>query len=363
MARVSLRWRIGVWVVFLVEIGLLQTADAWAKSPSPRPVSSLSRAAILTQSCMPNPSNSRKPQQLQPAKGRESGAKKRGRKASKKRHLMMWTVRGRYTTHTLLGSIHILPKGFFPLDPKIERAFQQAVAIAVEADIHNINVVSATWQILQLGTYCGINPFCSASLRDDVSPALLERLQRELPRFGLQLSSMMRFKPWFLAITLQGQMLQRSGISQDGIDQHFLKKASARKIPILQLESLQEQLTIFDQLPPRLQTQMLVSSLEEKEFHKGMQTILRLWKQGDPEKLAEKLAEDSKKDPDARLTYMILLDQRNVRMTQKIIGFLREQKKPYFIIVGAAHFVGKNSIIDLLQRAGFKPKQVRASRR
>lgn len=363
MACVSLRWMVGVWVLFFAEVGLLQTAVAWAESLKNRPVSPSSRAAVLTKARTQNLATNQKPRQLQPPKHRGTGAKNRGRKASKKRHLMMWTVRGRYATHTLLGSIHILPKGFFPLDPKIERAFQQAVAIAVEADIHNINVVSATWQILQLGTYCGINPFCSASLRDDLSPALLERLQRELPRFGLQLASMMRFKPWFLAITLQGQMLQRSGISQDGIDQHFLKKASARKIPILQLESLQEQLTIFDQLPPRLQTQMLVSSLEEKEFHKGMQIILRLWKRGDAEKLAEKLAEDSKKDPDARLTYMILLDQRNVRMTQKIIGFLREQKKPYFIIVGAAHFVGKNSIIDLLQRAGFKPKQVRASRR
>lgn len=353
------------WVAFVLGVlpavfVLSQQAVAWADAATSRPstaISAISRKAIpplthakkITQPPTPN------------ATHKVHSQHKYTHKARKLRHLMMWTVRGRHTTHTLLGSIHILPKGFFPLDPKIERAFQQAAALAVEADIHNINVLSVAWQVLQYGTYCGINPFCSASLRDDLSPALLQRLQRELPRFGFQLDAVTRFKPWFLAIMLQGQMLQRSGISQDGIDQHFLKKANARKIPILQLESLKGQLSIFDQLPPRLQTQMLVSSLEEKEFNQSMQAILRLWKEGDAEKLAKKLAEDTKKDPDARLTYTILLDHRNVRMTQKIIRFLREQTRPHFIIVGAAHFVGKNSILDLLERAGFKPKQALAS--
>ncbi|MCB9640818.1 MAG: TraB/GumN family protein [Myxococcales bacterium] len=277
------------------------------------------------------------------------------------RYLFMWKVQGRHTTHTLLGSIHMVPKSFFPLDPKIEQAYHDAAALVVEADIHNVNFVSTTWSVLKYGTYCGFNPFCTDNLRNDLSPALQKRLERVLPRYGLTLDAVARFKPWFVSVMIQAQALQKAGISKEGIDAYFLKRATAKQQPIKQLESVASQLSIFNQLPPRLQIQLLKDSLEEQKFHQSFQQILRIWKEGDAEKLDKALREETQRNPDARMTYQLLLDKRNVGMTKIILGYLRNEKQPHFIVVGAAHYIGKNSIIDFLQRAGYHPKQILAT--
>ena len=46
-----------------------------------------------------------------------------------------------------------------------------------------------------------------------------------------------------------------------------------------------------------------------------------------------------------------LLDDRNERMASKILDYLRTNKN-YFVIVGAAHLAGKNSVVSILNDQG-----------
>jgi uncharacterized protein YbaP (TraB family) len=54
-----------------------------------------------------------------------------------------------------------------------------------------------------------------------------------------------------------------------------------------------------------------------------------------------------------------LLDKRNVGMTDKIKGYLTDEgKETYFIVVGAAHFVGEKGIVQLLENEGYTVDKV-----
>ena len=51
------------------------------------------------------------------------------------------------------------------------------------------------------------------------------------------------------------------------------------------------------------------------------------------------------------------MDERNVGMADKIAGYL-QTKGTYFVLVGAAHYVGDNSIIELLERQGIRGQRI-----
>jgi len=52
-----------------------------------------------------------------------------------------------------------------------------------------------------------------------------------------------------------------------------------------------------------------------------------------------------------------LFDERNMRMTSKIEGYLNSSGS-YFVIVGAGHLVGKRGIVELLKNKGYGVEQL-----
>ena len=53
----------------------------------------------------------------------------------------LWQVQSKTNTVYVLGSIHYLKKEMYPLDEEIEKAFEQADVLAVEADVTNVEKV------------------------------------------------------------------------------------------------------------------------------------------------------------------------------------------------------------------------------
>jgi len=51
------------------------------------------------------------------------------------------------------------------------------------------------------------------------------------------------------------------------------------------------------------------------------------------------------------------MDERNAGMAEKIEGYL-STGGDYFVLIGSGHFVGENSIIDLLRARGIEGKRI-----
>jgi uncharacterized protein YbaP (TraB family) len=56
--------------------------------------------------------------------------------------------------------------------------------------------------------------------------------------------------------------------------------------------------------------------------------------------------------PGLRPVYTILVSERNKKMKERLGDLLKKGGK-YFVVVGAGHFAGAGSIIDLFEKEGF----------
>jgi uncharacterized protein len=110
----------------------------------------------------------------------------------------------------------------------------------------------------------------------------------------------------------------------------------------------------LDGLPASLQEMMLRQSFSEMaQFDKTVGAMLQAWRSGDVG-AAEKLFLESMAEYPALREK--LLDERNRNWLPQIEKFLKLDDD-VLVVVGAAHLVGKNGLIELLKGRGYKMEQ------
>jgi uncharacterized protein YbaP (TraB family) len=105
---------------------------------------------------------------------------------------------------------------------------------------------------------------------------------------------------------------------------------------------------------------MLKQTLEafaNGEALRDAESMIAMWKSGDAKGLAKIFEDAASKDAGSKRLMQLLLDQRNVGMTQKITRMLADGNKA-FVVVGAGHLTGVNSIIDLLRKQSVQVRQL-----
>ncbi len=265
------------------------------------------------------------------------------------RHFL-WRLTSGEATVYLLGSVHFGTDRMYPLPPVIDAAFAKADALVVEVNTVALDPVATARLVAQMGNYQD-----GSSLREVLGDADWQKLRQAAAAVGIPFQVLVRQKPWFAAMSLAVAALQRSGFdSRWGIDAHFLARASAEGRPVMELETMEEQLRLFDELSLEVQRAMLRQSLYELE-HSGefFGAMLDAWQRGDAAALETLLKAGFEDTAAGREMYEVFLTRRNVRMAQKIERLLAA-RRTYFVIVGAAHLLGEESILDLLARRGYR---------
>ena len=119
-------------------------------------------------------------------------------------------------------------------------------------------------------------------------------------------------------------------------------------------ETLAYQLDRFDQLSPKLQEDMLMSTMAELDTYVGkLRDLARAWAAGDVATLEKELLSAFDKSPEV---YDRLLVERNRNWLPQVDACL-EQNAGCFIVVGAAHLVGPDSLPALLAKRGYRVTQ------
>jgi uncharacterized protein YbaP (TraB family) len=252
----------------------------------------------------------------------------------------------------VLGSIHYLKKEMYPLDEKIEKAFEQADVLAVEADVTNVEKVDV--QKLFGGAFYTEND----TLEKHLSPKTYALLKQKLNGLGASLEVANKYKPWFLAISLVSLEISRLGFDPNyGIDRYFLSKASETK-KILELESLEYQFHLSSSLPEKDQELFLVYTLKDiKVLEKELDKLVKAWRTGDERGVESIITRTVKEDKRLIPIYEKFIYERNRNMASKIEDYLKA-KETYFVIVGAGHLVGSQGIIRILKGKGFAVEQL-----
>jgi len=161
-------------------------------------------------------------------------------------------------------------------------------------------------------------------------------------------------KPWAAMLLL----IKPDNNSGTFLDKRLADLARSSGIRVEGLETVNEQLSVFDDIAIEDQVSLLqsaMSSLADKEF--AYQQLLDAYLEGDMEKIV-KIA-DSQQPEDHRLATLIndkLIIERNHRMFERMQEQLRAGNT--FIAVGALHLPGEQGLLNKLRQAGFRVMRI-----
>ena len=264
----------------------------------------------------------------------------------------LWRVRSESATVYLLGSIHFLKENVYPLNEAIEKAFESSDVLVVEANINDLDKVDLT-KLTNRALYQGDD-----QLEKHISQETWLAIMKESGALGLPSELIRKQKPWFLALTLQALELVKLGYEpRYGVDFHYLAEARGKK-RVLELESLEEQISLLSGFSEREQELFLLYTLRNLRSMSGqVEALVQAWALGDSKAVESILAESAHQDREAVPIFGKLFDERNLRMSSRIESYLGSTGS-YFVIVGAGHLVGKTGIIELIKDKGYDPEQL-----
>ncbi len=269
---------------------------------------------------------------------------------TKKGKSFIWSFKSGKNTIYLLGSIHVLNEGSYPLPDEVENMYDCCRKIVFETDLDSMNDGSMQGKMLRRGMYPE-----GQTLSGNISADTYELLRKKLEVSGLPILQFDRFRPWMVALTLAGSEMIRLGFDPElGVDRRFFSKAKQDSKELLFLETNEFQINLFAGLGRTRQEALLKQILIEINIIESMfADMVHAWKHGDAGRLDSIMKESFTGFPDL---YDRLIVKRNRRWVSKILNFARD-RGDLLVVVGAAHLVGEKSVIDLLRQKGYEVNQ------
>ncbi|MEL7737349.1 TraB/GumN family protein [Citromicrobium bathyomarinum] len=247
----------------------------------------------------------------------------------------------------LIGTIHALPDGVEWRTASVDTAIAQAGVLAVEiADLDDQRAVTSAFKPLAYSP--GQPPLLSR-----VPANQRERLTALVDDTPYGLDDFRGIESWGAALILS-QSVDTGADAANGIDRALIRDFNGRRV--VELEGAARQFAVFDGLSERAQRAMLGAIVEEAEADSDQrQRPIRLYLQGDEAGLAALTREGLLADDEIREA---LLERRNAAWMPRIIRLLESDSHP-LIAVGAAHMVGKDGLVALIEAKGYTVRRVR----
>jgi uncharacterized protein YbaP (TraB family) len=266
----------------------------------------------------------------------------------------MWSVSGERNQVYLLGSVHLLRQGDYPLPTVIDAAYADAEGLVMELDMDDLDPFAMQATVNRLGM---LPP--GQSLEDVLGPTDYATADRAAAELEVPLDLLARSEPWLAAITIEQLVLTRLGFNpQYGVEMTLAAKASADGKPIDGLESVDEQLGFLDGLSAEAQRDLLLQTLAEgTEIESLMDDLIAAWKSGDIAFLEANMLAELAEYPEL---YRSIVADRNDRWLTTLEELL-DDDDDYLVIVGALHLIGTDGLPQQLTRKGHDVVQLGAN--
>jgi uncharacterized protein YbaP (TraB family) len=257
----------------------------------------------------------------------------------------LWRVATERATVHLFGSVHLATRDVYPLDPAIRQAFRAADTVVFEIPLDPESEARAAQLLLQAAQ---AGPGEAPATRLDMETRA--KMRAALRTLGLPANSMNAVRPWFAALTLTVARMQMLGyLPEFGIERHFLDRAGHKRVGAL--ETLEQQVAVFRDLPDDTQVEMLRQTLRDFDSLEQMLTdLFAAWRRGDARAVDALALAPMRRDYPG--LYEAVITRRNRHMTDRIADMLARDGN-VFVVVGVGHLVGPDSIVQLLRKRGF----------
>lgn len=256
----------------------------------------------------------------------------------------------------VFGTIHLPSTRLATFPTALETAMNEADVVLTEVPMTpESQAAAAAAMTLPAGK----------TLADGLPPLLYADVAATFGARGVPVSSLQNLKPW--VVTLQLAVVDRLGELAKGkaLDAEVYDRALLAGRKVGGLETVNEQLSVFDALTQVEQIEMLGQMLEYRgRMQAARRDVLRelmdAYVAGD-ETLIDGLTRDAY-DPDDALSVKLfkrLFTDRNRRMVTRMLARTRAARnQTYLFAVGAGHLVGQQGIVAQLEGLGLKVERV-----
>ena len=266
-------------------------------------------------------------------------------------HPFLWKVTGEHDFY-LFGTIHLPDPRVTILPPEVEQALNDSTAFYAELDLSESNTMQIK-QAMWLPEQQTLHELLSESVEKKVT----DYLYRINPELNLEFFS--KQKIWVLAVTLTVLEQQLKYPGQPPLDAKLFQHATSLGKITGGLETVEEQLEVFESLTIAEQTTFLNDTVEFLNSNKNTQNdfieqSLDAYLQGDLDRLMSHLMSYMKDDTFYDELLERLINKRNIKMTESILSLVKNNTdEKYFFAVGAGHFWGDTGINTLLIDQGY----------
>ncbi len=264
----------------------------------------------------------------------------------------LWRTGDEDTTIYLFGTVHVLPEDLEWRTALIDNAMAEASAVYFETDI-DPNPIEITRIVSALGLYSG-----GEKLSDRLTPEQRATLAAACDSVGVSFALVDSMKPWMGALTLAERVIVEAGFNpQSGVERTLSPIAKQSGAEIRKLETIEEQLRIFADMPEETQINYLMEGLEEiDEEPTLLHDMVAAWARGDVDTLADIMIQEELADTPE--IYEALLVNRNRNWAETLAELTRDEAGTFFVAVGAAHLAGEASVMEMLEDHGISTTRV-----
>jgi len=239
----------------------------------------------------------------------------------------------------LYGTIHILPQKDFNLKDKVKTAFELSELVVLELDMDDPGMQVEMMQNAMMEGDATLDQLLDKEHYAKLDAALKESL-------GMGVAPFNKMKPFMVSSMLLMKYVGEQPASFEGT---FVQMATATEKEILGLETVTEQLDIFDKIPYQDQADDIVEMLDDPEGMEDMYAdMVEVYKKEDINEMYEMMDAYFQGDETAVDN---MLHNRNKNWIPKIGEFAKKQST--FFGVGAGHLGGELGVVALLRKAGY----------
>ena len=246
----------------------------------------------------------------------------------------------------LLGTMHSEDPRVVKVAPEVQRAFDASTSFTMEV-VLDTQTIADTAQAMVFSDGRDLKTVLGTELYNKIVPLMAQH--------GVPETILPVYKPWAIFLTLS-MPPAKTGVF---LDAALYEAALTQKKVVHGLETVKEQLSIFDRMTAEEQSQLVADAVKHfgelkgvfeemigiylKRDLPGLQALNEKYTASDDSKLEQKLMAE-------------LIDVRNLRMVERMAPRLKEGKA--FVAVGALHLPGDHGLLRLLEKQGYRVSAV-----
>ena len=262
---------------------------------------------------------------------------------------LLWRVtkRGVAPSH-VYGTIHVIDARLAKLPAAVDKAFAGARSLMLEF----LPDAYASERFLEAAMFLD-----GQTLAQKIGAEDFERALEQLAPIGLEREFVNKLKPWAVLLNLRSTRQAKGSV----LESRLFELARERRLPLSQIEGVEEQIFTFDEFPMESQIALLKHSLAHRdELMELAERTLEAYLARDLAAIWRLRQQFSARHPQiaahhAVMTKRVVLD-RNVVMAFRMQRELR--RGDAFVALGALHLYGESGVLALLEQDGYRAARV-----